>query len=69
MLLFTFLGIFKGEVALSQCTMNATPIGFGSYDAFSSAPLDAVGTITVNCSGNVVKGHRDVECKLDLRNL
>jgi len=53
MLLFTFLGIFKGEVALSQCTMNATPIGFGSYDAFPSAPLDAVGTITVNCSRNV----------------
>jgi spore coat protein U-like protein len=52
--LFTFLGILKGEVALSQCTMNATPIDFGNYDAFSSAPLDGVGTITVNCSANVV---------------
>ena len=52
-LLFTFLGIFKGEVVLSQCTMNATPIGFGNYDAFSGAPLDGVGTITVNCTGNV----------------
>jgi spore coat protein U-like protein len=54
MLLFTLLGILKGEVALSQCRMNATPIGFGNYDVFSGAPLDAVGTITVNCSGNVV---------------
>jgi len=52
-LLFTFLGIFKGEVAFSQCTMNATSVSFGNYDTFSSAPLDAVGTITVNCSGNV----------------
>jgi spore coat protein U-like protein len=54
-LLFTLFGIFKGEVALSQCTMNATPIGFGNYDVFSGAPLDAAGTITVNCSGNVVR--------------
>jgi spore coat protein U-like protein len=52
-LLFTFFAIFKGEVAFSQCTMNSTPIHFGNYDTFSSAPLDAVGTITVNCSGNV----------------
>jgi len=52
-LLFTFLGIFKGEVALSQCTINATPVNFGNYDAFSGAPLDAVGTITLNCPGNV----------------
>ena len=52
-LLFTFSGILKGEVALSQCRMNATPIHFGNYDAFSSAPLDGVGAITVNCSGNV----------------
>jgi len=52
-LLFTFLGIFKGEVAFSQCSMNATPVSFGNYDTFSSAPLDAVGTITVNCSRNV----------------
>jgi spore coat protein U-like protein len=52
-LLFTFLGIFKAEVAFSQCSMNATPVSFGNYDTFSSTPLDAVGTITVNCSGNV----------------
>jgi len=52
-LLFTFLGIFKAEIALCQCTMNSTPINFGNYDVFSSTPLDAVGTITINCSGNV----------------
>jgi spore coat protein U-like protein len=55
MLLFTFLGIFEAEIALSQCTMNATPINFGNYDAFSSTPLDATGTITVNCAAIVNK--------------
>jgi spore coat protein U-like protein len=54
-LLFTFLGVFKVEVAFSQCSMNATPISFGNYDTFSSAPLDAVGTITVNCGFQVVR--------------
>jgi spore coat protein U-like protein len=54
-LLFTFLGAFKGEVAFSQCSMNATPINFGNYDTFSSIPTDATGTITVNCGYHVVK--------------
>jgi spore coat protein U-like protein len=53
--LFTFLGILRGEVALSQCRMNATPIHFGNYDAFSSTPQDGAGAITVDCSGNVVR--------------
>jgi spore coat protein U-like protein len=49
--LFTLLGILKAEVGLCQgCTMNATPINFGNYDVFSSPPLDAVGTITINCT-------------------
>ena len=53
-LLFTFLGICKAEIGLGQgCRMNATPIGFGNYDVFSGAPLDAVGAITINCSGSV----------------
>ena len=53
-LLFSFLWIFKAEIGLCQgCTMNATPINFGNYDVFSSAPLDAVGTITINCSMRV----------------
>ena len=56
-LLFTFLGMFKGEVALSQCTINTTPVNFGNYDAFSSTPLDAAGIITVNCSRDVVWAH------------
>jgi spore coat protein U-like protein len=56
-LLFTFLGVLKVEMALSQCTINVTPMSFGNYDTFSSTPLDAVGTITVNCAANVNKGN------------
>jgi spore coat protein U-like protein len=53
-LLFISIGVFKGENALSQCTMNSTPINFGNYDVFSGTPLDAIGTITINCSRDVV---------------
>ena len=48
-----FCGILKAEIAISGCTMGVTPINFGTYDTFSSTPLDAVGTITVNCTGDV----------------
>jgi spore coat protein U-like protein len=54
-LLFSFLGILKAEIGLSQgCTMNATPVNFGNYDAFSTIPLDAAGVLTLNCSRDVV---------------
>ncbi len=53
-LLFTFLGFLNAEIGLCQgCTMNATPINFGNYDVFSTTPLDAVGTITINCDRRV----------------
>jgi spore coat protein U-like protein len=53
-LLFTFLGFLKAEIGLCQgCTMNATFINFGNYDVFLSTPLDAVGTITINCDRSV----------------
>jgi spore coat protein U-like protein len=44
-----FFGIFKIDTALSQCTINVTPINFGNYDIFSSIPLDTTGMITINC--------------------
>jgi spore coat protein U-like protein len=53
-LLFTFLGFLKAEIGLCQgCTMSTTSINFGNYDVFSTTPLDAFGTITINCSRNV----------------
>ena len=52
--LFTFLGFLKAEIGLCQgCTMNTTSINFGNYDVFLSTPLDAVGTITINCDRHV----------------
>jgi len=34
------------------CTVLTTPVTFGSYDVFSSSPLDAEGSITVSCNEN-----------------
>ncbi len=31
------------------CSVSATPINFGSYNVFSAAPLNASGTVTVQC--------------------
>ena len=52
-----FCGVLKAEIAISGCTIGVTPINFGNYDTFSSTPLDAVGTITVNCTGDVNKAN------------
>jgi len=54
-LFLLFCGFFKAEIAVSGCTIGVTPINFGSYDTFSSTPLDTAGTITVNCTGDVNK--------------
>jgi spore coat protein U-like protein len=50
-----FLLILKVEIAISGCTINTSPIRFGNYDSFSSTPSDTAGTITINCSSEVVK--------------
>jgi spore coat protein U-like protein len=39
-------------VAHAVCTVSTTPVTFGSYDVFSSSPLDAEGSITVLCNEN-----------------
>jgi len=54
-LFLLFCGILKAEIAVSGCTIGVTPINFGTYDTFSSTPLDTAGTITVNCTGDVNK--------------
>ena len=32
------------------CNVSTTPVNFGGYNTFSTAPLDATGTITVLCT-------------------
>ncbi|MEH1871477.1 Csu type fimbrial protein [Nostoc sp.] len=36
--------------ALSQCTINATGVAFGSYDIFSTTKNASTGNITYNCA-------------------
>jgi spore coat protein U-like protein len=52
-----FLLLFKAEIGLSDCTVSTTPVTFGNYDIFSTHPLDTAGTVTVNCTSDVVKAN------------
>lgn len=33
----------------AACSAVSSPVGFGDYNIFSSAPVDAVGSITITC--------------------
>ncbi len=35
--------------ALAACTISTTPVTFGAYDVFATAPLDSTGTVTFRC--------------------
>ena len=41
-----------GRADAAQCSISATSVAFGSYNVFSSAPVDSTGTIVYRCSGN-----------------
>lgn len=43
-------GAARAEAAI--CSLSTTSIVFGSYNVFSSAPVDSTGTVTYNCNGN-----------------
>jgi spore coat protein U domain-containing protein, fimbrial subunit CupE1/2/3/6 len=36
--------------AAAQCTISVTPVNFGSYDVFATAPTDAEGSMTFRCA-------------------
>jgi len=36
-------------ISLAACNVSSAPVTFGSYDVFSSSPLDGEGSITVAC--------------------
>lgn len=35
----------------AQCTISTTPIVFGTYNVFMTAPTDSTGTVIYNCNG------------------
>jgi spore coat protein U-like protein len=44
------LGLLAGaEPAWAACTISTTPLGFGTYNVFATAPVDATATITFRC--------------------
>src|SRR5919107_5441062 len=52
MLVVVFVACAPELARASNCSVTATSIAFGSYDVFSAAPLDSVGTISYRCLGN-----------------
>ena len=37
------------RTAMAACTISTTPVSFGTYNVFSSTPLDSTGSVTFNC--------------------
>jgi spore coat protein U-like protein len=54
----TAIGILMcgGSAEAANCTIATTPVSFGTYDVFTPASLDSVGSVVLNCNGgkNVV---------------
>ena len=51
------LMLLGGEEVMAGCSVNASSIGFGAYDTFSNTPRDSSGSISVNCTSEVVKAN------------
>ncbi len=53
-LIGTALGVLvtlaAASPAIAACTISASGVAFGSYNVFSITPLDASGTVTIQCS-------------------
>ena len=47
--------ILRIETVMAGCSINASSISFGAYDVFSNTPRDSTGSISVNCTSEVVK--------------
>jgi spore coat protein U domain-containing protein, fimbrial subunit CupE1/2/3/6 len=37
------------RTAMAACTISTTPVSFGTYNVFSSTPLDSTGSVIFNC--------------------
>jgi spore coat protein U-like protein len=42
-----------GRADAAQCSISSTAVVFGTYNVFSSAPVDSTGTIVYKCNGGV----------------
>lgn len=48
--LFVLLAGARGAEA-AQCSVSATSVIFGTYNVFSSSPVDSTGTVVLRCNG------------------
>lgn len=42
------------DARAAACSVNVTPVSFGPYDVFSTSPLTATATVTVDCNKSSV---------------
>lgn len=42
--------LFPLDCHAFKCNVTSLPLSFGGYDVFSTAPLDATGSITISCT-------------------
>ena len=50
MMFSVLLVVAVAGAAEAACTLSSTAVSFGSYDVFSTSPLDSTGSITYNCT-------------------
>ncbi|MDH4231146.1 MAG: spore coat U domain-containing protein [Nitrospirota bacterium] len=48
------------------CSVSTAPVNFGAYDPTSPVPLDATGTVTVDCSLNPPPPNPPVNVSIDI---
>jgi spore coat protein U-like protein len=56
----TAIVCFAGRADAANCSVSTTPVLFGTYDVFTPAALDSVGSIVLDCNGA-----RDVVVSID----
>jgi spore coat protein U-like protein len=45
---------FSGRADAANCSVSTTPVAFGSYDVFTPTATSSVGSVAINCNGNVL---------------
>lgn len=43
--------VCAADADAAQCSISTTPVSFGTYNVFATAPTDSTGTIVYNCNG------------------
>jgi spore coat protein U-like protein len=45
------IALSGGSAEAATCSISTTPVSFGTYDVFTPASVDSVGSVILNCNG------------------